>query len=61
MCHLPVCKNIPTKSVLLKGFVVGRKSPILMLHRAASLDFVVNHEGDIMVVFCFLFRWEVEF
>lgn len=61
MCHLPVCKSIPTKSVLLKGFVVGRKSSVLMLHHAASSDFVENHEGDIRVVFCFLFRQEVEF
>lgn len=37
---------------------MGRKSPILLLHHAASSDFSVNHEGDI-VLFCFLFRQEV--
>lgn len=60
MCHFPVCKDIPTKSVLLKGFIVGRKGAILIQHHAASSDLVVNHKGDIMAIFCFLIRQDVE-
>lgn len=47
--------------MLLKGFIVGRKGPILIHHHAASSDFIVHHEGDIMIVFCFLIKQDLEF